>query len=275
MRFGEFNPNDIQRETWGTITLTFNSCTSATLQYDSVLAEYGSGSIPMQRLLEIDDLECAEPPEAGIYHGTFNQSGVITAGFILLTESREFMAISFNQLAAVGTYAINNGSVSASGVVVSTNLDAPPFSGIVRVSGSIVPNYRGVFTFEAPGVPPGVGDFYSAGNLFRRETSLAQTSGNYNAQNLVNGAQGQASIDGNGRLTASDSNGCRYDGQFSIPNSKFNYLELDVTVSNCGTLNGTYSGYGTTEDRFNLNDAEALIVAATDGTRAAVISLSP
>lgn len=54
-RFGSaFNPNDVQRPPWGTITVTVNSCESITLSYVSSVAGYGSGSIGMQRFLNRD-----------------------------------------------------------------------------------------------------------------------------------------------------------------------------------------------------------------------------
>lgn len=49
-----FNPGDIQRQLWGTLSVTVNTCNSATLTYDSVLPGYGSGSIELQRFLDRD-----------------------------------------------------------------------------------------------------------------------------------------------------------------------------------------------------------------------------
>jgi len=49
--FGEaFNSNDVNSTRWGQVKIKFNSCTDATLYYDSVIAEYGSGTEPLTRL---------------------------------------------------------------------------------------------------------------------------------------------------------------------------------------------------------------------------------
>ena len=54
-RFGAaFNPADVQRPPWGTVTVTINSCEALTMSYVSSVAGYGSGQIPMQRFLSRD-----------------------------------------------------------------------------------------------------------------------------------------------------------------------------------------------------------------------------
>lgn len=67
MKFGEFDPDDRTQVPWGTLMLTYNSCTSATLQYSSSMdhngVPYGSGTIPMTRLASIE-------PESRISDGT-------------------------------------------------------------------------------------------------------------------------------------------------------------------------------------------------------------
>jgi hypothetical protein len=54
-RFGaNFNPADVQRTPWGTMTVAVNSCGSITLSFASSVAGYGSGSIQMERFLDRD-----------------------------------------------------------------------------------------------------------------------------------------------------------------------------------------------------------------------------
>ena len=49
--FGEaFNADDVTRTNWGQLRIKFNSCTSATLEYDSLVDGFGSGSEPLTRL---------------------------------------------------------------------------------------------------------------------------------------------------------------------------------------------------------------------------------
>jgi len=50
-RFGAaFNPNDVVRSPWGSISLTFTSCNAVTVFYQSTVAGYGSGTSAMTRI---------------------------------------------------------------------------------------------------------------------------------------------------------------------------------------------------------------------------------
>lgn len=44
------------------------------------------------------------------------------------------------------------------------------------------------------------------------------------------------------QVDGQDNEGCVYAGTVSVPNSKRNLYELQLTVSNCGSLNGNYGG---------------------------------
>lgn len=56
MRFGSFNPLQLQMPVWGQISMEFDSCSEATLRWTSI--DFGSGSLPMQRLAALDGLDC-------------------------------------------------------------------------------------------------------------------------------------------------------------------------------------------------------------------------
>ncbi len=50
-RFGQaFNPADVVRTPWGTVSLTFEACDSVRVSFQSSIAGYGAGTIPMTRL---------------------------------------------------------------------------------------------------------------------------------------------------------------------------------------------------------------------------------
>lgn len=53
-----FNSNDVVRENWGGFSITFNSCTEATLQYNSIRSGFGSGQQNLTRLTSPKGLEC-------------------------------------------------------------------------------------------------------------------------------------------------------------------------------------------------------------------------
>lgn len=62
MRFGEFNPADLQLPRWGRVTLNFDDCSSGTLSWDASSADFADGSIAIEKLASLDGLDCALPP---------------------------------------------------------------------------------------------------------------------------------------------------------------------------------------------------------------------
>lgn len=57
--FGDsFNPEDIELEPWGTLTLEYTGCNSVELGYDSVVEGFGSGSFTYQRLTQPAGTSC-------------------------------------------------------------------------------------------------------------------------------------------------------------------------------------------------------------------------
>src|SRR5688572_12509077 len=53
-----FNPASVQSTPFGTITLEFSGCNNATLSFTSSDPNFGSGSVPLQRLTSIANLPC-------------------------------------------------------------------------------------------------------------------------------------------------------------------------------------------------------------------------
>jgi hypothetical protein len=95
MHFGVFDPDERTESPWGTITITFHDCHSATVEYSSTFEHdsmaFGSGSFPIQRLVSIDQLQCQEDRRAGIYegnngYGDFYASSVLYRRMITLAD---------------------------------------------------------------------------------------------------------------------------------------------------------------------------------------------
>jgi len=58
-RFGaDFNSGDVQLQPFGTVTLTFDGCNSGTVQWQSNDAQFGSGSMPIERLTASAGVSC-------------------------------------------------------------------------------------------------------------------------------------------------------------------------------------------------------------------------
>jgi hypothetical protein len=62
-KFGtDYDPNDLNRNTWGTVTLAFNTCSTGLLSYASSSPDFGSGGINLTRLTTLEQVRCTEPP---------------------------------------------------------------------------------------------------------------------------------------------------------------------------------------------------------------------
>jgi hypothetical protein len=55
-----FNPADVQRTLWGTLTFTFSDCNHGNVSWNSTVSGYGSGSFPIVRLTRIRGTACPQ-----------------------------------------------------------------------------------------------------------------------------------------------------------------------------------------------------------------------
>jgi hypothetical protein len=55
-----FNAADVEPTPWGTLTMTFSGCGQAGVSYQSLLPEFGNGTLNMQRLTNLKGIECTE-----------------------------------------------------------------------------------------------------------------------------------------------------------------------------------------------------------------------
>lgn len=88
---------------------------------------------------------------------------------------------------------------------------------------------------------------------YNRSVSLAALAGVYTrSTSSIFGEEVTLTltIDANGQLTGSYSNGCVFNGNASIPDASHNMVRLQVDLANCGSRgsskqwNGTYAGLG-------------------------------
>jgi hypothetical protein len=278
MRFGEFNPADRMQTQWGTITLTFHSCNSATLQYNSNIMHhgtaYGSGSLSLVRLANIDKMQCSSAPAAGLYSGNFysRRLNQVIPGFAAIAPNGEFAAVSFDAMAAVGTWSMSGRNFTGGGTAVSAD-PRYSFNSRLSISGQLSPGYAVWGDYSVTGGDYGYMEFYAVPDLYRRGISLDAIAGSYTAKNLVSGGTGTATISSSGGVSGSDSFGCRYQGQLSVPDEHFNLLAVTVTVSNCSVSDGRYNGYGAQIDYYNLEDRRAIRLLGTNGKYAGIIDL--
>jgi len=278
MHFGEFDPDDRTEIPWGDIKITFQSCDSATLEYSSDLSyngePWGSGSIPLTRLLSIDGVQCASNPNAGLYQGTFHSdsTGEDTDGFSIIAPNGEFVAVSFGAVAGFGSLTVSSDKYSGGGTAVSANPEVD-FDVELTVSGSIDPEYRLTGSYKAKNEDQGYFDLWSVPSLYRRGITLEAIAGTYDSENIVTREDGSMTLSASGKITGKDDDGCKYDGNLTVPDEHFNLLEVSFKVSSCGSLNGTYTGYGAQLDYFKIGDRRIIRLFTSDGENAGLLDL--
>ena len=279
IKFGDFDPDDVVEVPWGKIKITFNSCSSATMEYNSVLSydgvPYGSGTIPLTRLLSIDQLQCADNPNAGLYQGTFHSTDTDDnfVGFGIIAPNGEFALASFDSFAGLGSLTVSGAQVFNGGGIAVSAEDKVFFDEALTISGDINPEYRMVGSYDIDKGDSGSFDLYSIPSLYRRVLTLDEIEGNYDGGNLVSGASGSASISKLGKITGTEGNSCTYAGDVSLPDAQFNILKVTLKVSNCASLNGTYKGYGAQIDYFSLGDGRIIRLLTSDGTHSRLMDL--
>jgi len=65
-----FDPNTVQQTPWGTLEFSFTACDIGIVNYQSTL-EFGSGTIALTRLTELDKLPCNDLTDDSITSGTW------------------------------------------------------------------------------------------------------------------------------------------------------------------------------------------------------------
>jgi hypothetical protein len=215
MRFGEFNPNDVNEQVWGTITITFHSCDRATFQYSSSMSyegtPFGSGQIALTRLVGIHKMQCSNSPYAGLYQGNFfsNVFGQVIPGVVLLVPNGDFVAVSYDAMAGFGSWSVNNGNISLNGFGIS--LDESSQRGNLTSNGVIQADHRMVGSYSISGGDNGTADLFATPSLYRRGATYPQIAGNYTGTNLVSGLQANVNVAGNGSFNGQDiSSSCTY-----------------------------------------------------------------
>ena len=53
-----FNKADLTQTPWGTLTFTFTDCTHGTVSWNSTQPGYGTGSLALTKIIDIDGLAC-------------------------------------------------------------------------------------------------------------------------------------------------------------------------------------------------------------------------
>ncbi len=62
----DFDPDDVAGTPWGSITLEFSDCDTASMSWDAQVAGFSDGAMPVERLSTISGYGCDTPPPASL-----------------------------------------------------------------------------------------------------------------------------------------------------------------------------------------------------------------
>ncbi|MDX2416690.1 MAG: hypothetical protein QNK19_04430 [Xanthomonadales bacterium] len=274
MVWGEFNPATRMETKWGVITLDFSDCKNGSLSWrsDDLSVQpipFGEGTMSIQRLASIDDGICAESPYAGIYKGYLlseNLDEEYTAIALLSTDGH-FTLFTEDHIAISAQYTVNDDDPNDIGLDIdgsAFSMDTSQvISQVLEVFGAIHPGYRFVMDYGVGFYDSGTMDFYPINALYWRGLTLDGITGTY----LTEEDSATTTINPDGSFTGSDALGCIWSGQITIPDTRFNLLDIDVTVGSCDEDNGSYTGHGYTTDAIKLNDGLAMRIFGFNSER--------
>jgi hypothetical protein len=253
MKFGEFDPNDIQETVWGTSTVTFSDCSNAALQYSFTDPAYGNGTIAMQRIASVEKSKCTDSPLHGTYFGAWENSGEIGYGLATLFEDG-YMVFGAESDTS-GEIGIGEWWVTGNNSFAFAVTSYSVFGGWVDLTGNgnfnedaLTARYSGNGSLAATPIPS-----------FQYSLNTSKMAGAYNIHDSSGNIVGSAAIESNGNVSGSTSSGCNFVGTFFVPNTNFNQAYMELDVSSCGD---TVSIIGSAV--YN-NPQSAIVIAAADG----------
>lgn len=161
---------------------------------------------------------------------------------------------------------IDIGSVTTSGNTFSGNVTA--YTTGSTASGTVSGTFTPRSSFSGTGVfggTPTSNFAFTYDDSYERASSLALISGTYSD---TDGAYTETyTIGSDGALTGSDTDGCVFNGQVSIIDSRYNAYDITLTISNC-IATTTLNGLAALGDDTGTNDL--LYVSAGNSTYAVI-----
>jgi len=279
MVWGDFNPDVNQLFDWGTLIITFDDCDHATARYDSVLEHngepYGAGEIPLVRLASINGFQCSPIPVAGLYEGNFYSDTLqqTIPGFAVIAPGGEFSVLVSESMVGVGRWTASGKDFSGNAKVLGTVPGQTSVISDLSMSAVFSAGYRMVGEYAVDQSDTGSFDLFAVPALYRKQIPLADIAGTYRVSTMVTGASGTLTLSESGSLSGSDSYGCTYTGQVSLPDPQFNMIEFSIKVAACSSWNGTYRGYGAQIDDQELGDFRVIRLVGKHERFPAIIDL--
>ncbi len=205
------------------------------------------------------DVPVPDAAVGGIWVGTTTDNVTNEPQFFLgvSTDDGRFRFLSADTLGQfVGTFDSTGTNLAGSGVgiapVGSTWLDDSTTIDI-SMTGTISERTRMSGSWSGGTGETGTFSFVYD-SIYNRGSSLSTVAGSWVSLDEFGNPNGSITVDSAGRMDAQDAAGCLYSGNVSIINASYNAYDLDLTVTDCGELNGTYSGLAVVADAVGTDD---------------------
>lgn len=192
---------------------------------------------------------------SGVWQGTLTENGVGTTNVLGLVLADQLRFIS------VDDDVVYEGTITMSGAdftAAATSYSSAGALATATLTGSVVTGTSMTGTFTTSNGSSGSFSL-TYDPVSARGASLATLSANWME---TDGAYTiSISIDSNGVLTGSDTDGCVYTGGVTIQSASINIYSISLAATSCGVFNGSYSGYGVVSDTSITNDTLTFVVS--------------
>ena len=234
MKFGEFDPSVLNEDRWGTVTVTFHDCNSATLEYSSTMSHndvpFGSGTIQIEKIVSLQGMHCTDTPVAGNFQIAAEGSGGLSAGAGVVFENGDFAYFIYGESHAEVILAGLSPTGPKTFEINATEYSV--FGGATNFSGN------GAIGEDGLEIDLGAYAEFTATSMqsFQHRLPTQKLAGSYSIIDLVLEEQiGTLSVSSDGLVSGSTSSGCDLSGMFFVPNEFFNQFYVDVSLSSCAT----------------------------------------
>lgn len=179
----------------------------------------------------------------GIYWGTGNESNFGAFELIAFVQDGELYAISDTGVGYRGSLSVDNDQKSYQSKLDLYDLDNSKFDA-ASAEGSFEPKAKFTGRYDrSSGVTGNFEATYSA-DAYEQSSSLEKVSGVWTE--ITTSASNSVTINSNGEIYGTDSDGCVYSGNIATPDTSRNLYNVDFQIENCGNVNGGYSGLAAT-----------------------------
>jgi hypothetical protein len=255
MIWGEFEPDDNQRQEWGTLEIEFHDCQNATLTYNPTMPGFSAGEMPLFHLASNEHLRCGESPMVGFYSVSLindEDRAYIPAWGILGFDGRLKVVFGPDSDlffdADLSFTGVRDGSATLNGHAAFIEED----------SFTIVPMYiPGWFN------PDMINVYFNTARVeMRRYTGLTAThidqialTGDWRLEMSGSGnTRYDATVESDGSFQFTDGSACLWVGQMTVSKPGFALLDVEAQPTGCDSpittqrATGIYMRQGLYED---------------------------